>query len=301
MSLVSLAHTDSRAAGVRSALAGLELDANRNPIKGRQILLKPNFNTADPVPGSTDNETLVSLIDELWGLGAKSITLGERSWQSTARVIEAKGVRPLLAAKDVGLIVFDDLPEADWIEIKRPDFHWPEGFRVARPVLEAKCLVETCCLKTHQYGGVFTMSLKLGVGCLPGQQQMPKYMSALHSSPHQRLMIAELNTAFTPDLIVLDGVDAFVDGGPMTGKRKKGEVMLAATNRVAMDCVGLACLKRLGANRAIMDPPIFEQEQIARATELGLGPASPADIDLRAADPASAEYRDQVATLLAQG
>jgi uncharacterized protein (DUF362 family) len=301
MSLVSLAHTKSRAAGVRSALAGLGLDPADNPIKGRKILLKPNFNTADPVPGSTDNETLLSLIDELWGLGAKAITVGERSWQSTARVIEAKGIRPLLAEKDVGLLVFDDLIEADWIEIKRPDFHWPEGFRVARPVLEAECLVETCCLKTHAYGGVFTMSLKLGVGCLPGQQQMPGYMGALHSSPHQRLMIAELNTAFSPDLIVLDGVDAFVDGGPMAGKRKKGEVMLAATNRVALDAVGLACLKRLGSNAAIMDPPIFEQEQIARAVELGLGPGSPAGIELRAADPVSAKYRDQVAAVLARG
>lgn len=114
-------------------------------------------------------------------------------------------------------------------------------------------------------------------------------------------MIAEINTAFTPDLIVLDGVDAFVDGGPMTGKRKKGAVMLAATNRVALDAVGLACLKRLGSNSAIMDTPIFGQEQIARAVELGLGPGSPAEVDLLAADPASAGYRDQVAAILAQG
>lgn len=132
MNTVTLAHTEDRTAGVRAALAALNLDAGHNPIKGRQILLKPNFNTADPVPGSTDNQTLLALIDELWRLGASSITVGERSWQSTARVIEDKGVAPLLAAKDVGLIVFDDLPEADWIEVKEPGHHWPDGFRVAR-------------------------------------------------------------------------------------------------------------------------------------------------------------------------
>ncbi|MBU0514497.1 MAG: DUF362 domain-containing protein [Proteobacteria bacterium] len=301
MNVVTLAHTADRTAGVQTALAALNLDSDDNPIKGRKILLKPNYNTADPAPGSTDNETLISLIDELWGLGAASITIGERSWQSTAQVLEQKGILPLLQEKDVTVIIFDDLPQSDWIEIKKPGHHWPHGFRVARPVLEAESVVETCCLKTHAYGGVFTMSLKLGVGCLPGQGQMPQYMSALHASAHQRLMIAEINTAFSPDLIVLDGVDAFVDGGPMTGERKKGAVMLAATNRVALDAVGLACLKRLGANRAIMDTPIFEQEQIARAVELGLGPGSPVDIDLRAADQAGALYRDQVATILAQG
>jgi uncharacterized protein (DUF362 family) len=157
MSLVSLAHSEHRAAGLRKALAALDLD--HNPIKGRQVLIKPNWNTADPAPGSTDNETLVTLIDELWGLGAAGITVGERSWQSTARVIADKGIGPLLAEKDVGLIVFDDLPQSDWIEIRDPGHHWPQGFLVARPILEAEALVETCCLKTHAYGGVFTMSL----------------------------------------------------------------------------------------------------------------------------------------------
>ena len=47
-------------------------------------------------------------------------------------------------------------------------------------------------------------------------------MGELHRSPHQRKMIAEINEPFRPALIVLDGIDAFVDGGPMTGKRVKG-------------------------------------------------------------------------------
>ena len=60
-------------------------------------------------------------------------------------------------------------------------------------------------------------------------------MRELHTSPHQRKMIAEINTPFKPDLIVLDGIEAFVDGGPMTGKRAKGNVFLVSRDRVAMD------------------------------------------------------------------
>lgn len=88
-------------------------------------------------------------------------------------------------------------------------------------------------------------------------------------------MIAEINQPFAPDLIVLDGVDAFVDGGPMEGKRANGNVFLASADRVAIDAVGVAVLRVLGSNRQNMGRKIFEQEQIARAAELGLGASSP--------------------------
>jgi len=46
---------------------------------------------------------------------------------------------------------------------------------------------------------------------------------------------------------------------------------------------------------------IFEQEQIARAVELGLGVSSPSMIDLVAVDEGSQSYRNQVADVLKQG
>ncbi len=114
-------------------------------------------------------------------------------------------------------------------------------------------------------------------------------------------MIAEINAPFNPDLIVLDGIDAFVDGGPMTGKRARGNVFLAATDRVAIDAVGLAVLKSLGSNAQIMKPRIFEQEQIARAAEIGLGATSPSEIEIVSANPESQPYRDRVGLILKQG
>lgn len=45
------------------------------------------------------------------------------------------------------------------------------------------------------------------------------YMTELHSSPHQRSMIADLNLAASPALIILDGVEAFVSGGGDRGRR----------------------------------------------------------------------------------
>jgi uncharacterized protein (DUF362 family) len=217
-SRVTLARTADRASGVQQAIRALAV----NPVKNKDVLIKPNFNTADPAPGSTHNDTLVALVDELWHMGARSISVGERSYPRTASVMEAKGIVPLLEARDARIIDFDALSDEDWVKVDAAGSHWRDGFRVARPILEADCLVSTGCLKTHQFGGVFTLSLKLHVGVVPTTRHGYGYMAELHASPHQQELIAEINAPFTPDLVVLDGVEAFVDGGPAAGKRVRG-------------------------------------------------------------------------------
>ena len=296
-SRVAFVNTEDHQTGVSSSIKTLGI----NPVKNKNVLIKPNFNTADRAPGSTHNDTLVALVEEVWKMGAKSVSLGERSYPPTRSVMEEKGILPLLQERDVNVIDFDTLEPKDWVKVDSPESHWQDGFRVARPVLEAECLISTCCLKTHQYGGVFTMSLKLHVGVVPTERHGFAYMSELHQSPHQRKLIAEINAPFNPDLIILDGIDAFVDGGPMTGKRARGNVFLAATDRVAIDAVGLAVLKSLGSNAQIMNTKIFEQEQIARAAEIGLGATSPSEIEVASANPESQPYRDRVVQILKQG
>jgi uncharacterized protein (DUF362 family) len=218
-SRVALLSTEDRRSAVASSIQAL----NINPVKNKDVLIKPNFNTADLFPGSTHNDTLAALVEEVWKMGAKSVRLGERSYPPTREVMEQKGVIPLMKNLDVKVIDFDELDNKDWVEVKPKDSHWKNGFRIARPILEAECLISTCCLKTHRYGGVFTMSLKLHVGVVPTHRHGYEYMRELHGSPHQRKMIAEINLPFKPDLIVLDGIEAFVEGGPMNGKRARGK------------------------------------------------------------------------------
>ena len=297
MNRVALVKTDDRKKGVKASLRSLKI----NPVKGKNVLIKPNFNTADIAPGSTHDDTLVALIEEVWEMGAKSISLGERSYPPTREVMEEKGILPVLDKLNVKVIDFDIFDKKDWVLFKPKKSHWPNGFRIARPILDAECLISACCLKTHQYGGIFTLSLKLHVGVVPTSRHGYEYMRELHSSPYQRKMIAEINEPFKPSVIVLDGIDAFVDGGPMTGKRAKGEVFLASTDRVAMDAVGVAILKFLGSNDNIMRPKIFEQEQIARAVELGLGASSPAEIEIIPSDKNSQEYEGRIREILKKG
>jgi uncharacterized protein (DUF362 family) len=296
-SRVALVHTEDRKSGVELSISALDI----NPAKNKDVLIKPNFNTADLCPGSTHNDTLVALVEEVWKLGAKTVSLGERSFPETKSVMAEKGIIPLMEKLDVRIVDFDALDENDWVRVDAEGSHWQDGFRIARPILESECLICTCCLKTHQYGGVITLSLKNSVGVVPTSRHGYNYMTELHSSPHQRKLIAEINAPFSPDLVVLDGVDAFVDGGPATGKRAQGNVFLASTDRVAIDAVGVAVLKSLGSNDQIMNTKIFDQEQIARAVELGLGASSPAEIEVVPADAQSQDNADRILEILNNG
>lgn len=295
-SRVVLVRTDSRTDGVKKCLDLLNID----PFKGKDVLIKPNLNTSDETPGSTHADTLTALLGRIREMGAKSLAIGDRSGpEPTAQVFDKKGIPALAGSFDAKLLNFDELGADGYVKVTPPGSHWKDGFLIARPVVETECVVSTCCLKTHQYGGVFTLSLKNSVGIVPRKDTT--FMRELHSSPDQRRMIAEINYAYKPAVIVLDGLVAYVDGGPMTGTRKDAGVFLAGTDRVAVDAVGVAILKELGSNDAIMKPGIFAQEQIARAVELGLGVSSAAGIVIATPDAASEAYAEKIRKVLSAG
>ncbi len=290
---IALCKTGDRRQGVRNVINMVDFE----PPKDRHVLIKPNFNTADPAPGSTHNDTLREVIGEMQRHKAASIRMGDRCGPAKMPdVLAAKGIPAMTRELEFEFIDFGALPDADWMPFNTPGLHWENGFSVARPIREAEYIVTTPCLKTHQYGGVFSMSLKLAVGITPRS-----LMRQLHGSEHMRRMIAEINLAYFPKLIVLDGIECFTDGGPMNGRRARADVVLAGTDRVAMDAVGLAVLRELGANDAIMGTPIFQQEQIARAVELGLGVGHPQQIEFITDDRESRSYADKLKTILARG
>jgi uncharacterized protein (DUF362 family) len=297
---VAFVRTSDRAEGVRRALALLPQDE----FSDQDVVLKPNFNSAHTTPGSTHNDVLRTLVQELRERGVRSITVGDRSGMgATRQVMEQKGVFAMADELGFETVVFDELEQEQWVKVQPAGSHWQAGFPFARPVLEADAVVQTCCLKTHRFGGHFTMSLKNSVGMVakqvPGESH--DYMQELHGSPYQRLLIAEINTAYTPALIVLDGVEALVSGGPDSGKLVRTEVVLAGTDRVAIDAVGVAVLRHWGTTPEVATEPIFEQEQIVRAVELGLGVDGPQKIHLVTDDAESESYAAEVREVLTRG
>ena len=292
MTKVAVISTNDRVYGVNKSLELLGL----NPVKGKDVIFKPNFNTADPPPASSSMETVKQLILKLKEMGAKSITVAERSGPAkTSDVFEKKGLIALAKELDFTIVDLTKIPRDEYVHKKTEGNHWRDGFFFAKIYDEAECIVETCCLKTHMYGGHFTLSLKNAVGIVK-----KKNMSELHSSEHQREMIAEINSVYKPDLIVMDGVITFVDRGPMEGTRVEGDVFVAGTDKIAIDAVGVAILRTLGTTPEVTKGPIFEQDQIKRAVELDLGVTSPLDIEFLTDSEESDKLVTQIKEKLAQ-
>jgi uncharacterized protein (DUF362 family) len=279
----------NRADGVKRAIALLEPAG----FNGKDLFIKPNFNSGDPTPGSTHIDTLNALVGELRALGAGPMTIGDRSGMGVTRdVMAAKDIPALARDLKVKTVVLDELPESEWDPVRPTGMHWQRGFAFPRVVRRAGAVVQTCCLKTHRFGGHFTLSLKNSVGFaakqVPGDSY--NYMTELHRSPNQRRMIAEINTAYQPAFVVMDAMQAFTTAGPDTGTMVEPRLMLAATDWVALDAVGVAVLRHFGTTPEVSQGSIFQQEQIARAVELGIGVGRPDMIDLVTDDRPSAEF-----------
>jgi len=269
-------------------------------LSGKTVLLKANFNSADPFPASTHLDTLRALVAVMQEAGAGRVLVAERSGMGDTRQnLDKLGVLTLAAEMGFEVVVLDELTKGSWAHVKRGETHWLRGFYLPKVVFEADVIIQTCCLKTHRFGGHFTMSLKNSVGLvakkLPGS--VYDYMWELHGSPYQRLMIAEINAFYRVDFAVLDAARAFISGGPDKGAEVAPEVMLASSDRVALDAAGLALLVDYRAS-GLAKKPIFAHEQIRRAAELGVGAVSASEIELIPLDERGRRVAERVMAFL---
>ena len=297
---VALVRTDDRREGLRRllALAGVP------DVAGKHVVVKPNFNSADPAPGSTHPDILRGTVAALQAVGAQRITVADRSGMGNTRQVMAQlGVDALAAELGFELVALDELGADDWEIVDIPGSHWSRGFPFPKLISQAGAVVQLCCLKTHRFGGHFTLSLKNTIGLvgkyMPGDSY--NFMNELHGSEHQRTMIAEANVPYVPALVIMDGVAAFVSGGPDRGELADAQVMLAGSDRVALDAVGVALLRHFGTTPQVAAGPVRAQEQIARAVELGLGVAAADQIDLVSDDADADELIAAVRAILAAG
>ncbi|MGB9979419.1 DUF362 domain-containing protein [Methanobacterium sp.] len=256
---------------------------NINDYSNNKIALKANFNSADPFPASTHIDTLHAIIKKLNESNIDGLTLAERSGMgNTRQVLEKMGVFELSDKLGFEVIVLDEEDRNEWVKIEKEGTHWVKGFYIPKLFLESDKVVQTCCLKTHRFGGHFTLSLKNSVGIVA--KRLPKglynYMAELHVSPYQRLMIAEINKHYNVDMIIMDAIHAFITKGPEQGEVVEPNLILASADRVAIDAVGVAILRNYGVKTNISKGRIFEMDQIRRAAELGVGAKSAQEIEL---------------------
>ena len=238
--------------------------------KGSVVLLKPNLNTGDPNPASTNPEVLRYTIRMIRKQNPSTILIGDRSsfWTDTLSCMQKNGIYSVAEEEGAELYPF----EADeWIKIN-PGLaeNWKNGFTVPKGIDLVDYIISLPVIKTHSIA-TFTMAIKNWVGILH-----PKERTAdLHMYNNKKdifgYKIAELHLARVPDFIVMDGTRVFVDGGPTEGTVVDAGLIVASNDIVANDVCGLAVLKSLGTNQNIQNRSVWEHSQIVRAAALGLG------------------------------
>lgn len=294
----------SRAAIIPKLLDMFGRDSLNSAISGKWVIVKPNFNSAHEFPGISHHDTVKLLLSEIGKAGPAKVTVTDRSGMGKSSfVVQKMGLDKQLAETGAELIPFDNLSKDDLVRKELKDSHWSRGVEWPKMYDEADCIISTCCLKTHQYGGHFTMSLKNSVGMVARFSTIEKhdYMIELHRSPHQRRMIAEINLLYQPALVLLDALKCFTDGGPHVGTAHEPGIMTAGTDRIAIDAVGVAMLRYYGTTPEVSKGKIFEQEQIQRAAELGLGATGVDQIEIVTDGGASEEFAEKIRSELTKG
>ena len=228
--------------------------------RGDEVWLKPNFNTGDAPPGSSDPDFVKAVIELLYEHGAGKVIVGESSMlrTNTRGVFEETGM--LKKAEEAGAeVVFFD--EGEWVKVN-VDGKYLGNVSLPKHALCAGKLVYVCCMKTHRWAR-FTLSLKLAMGFMKPNERM-----LLHAR-HLEEKIADLNLVVHPDLIIMDGRKCFISGGPACGELRNPNVVLASGDRIAVDVEALRVMSNFGGS-SLEDEP-WNYAQIRRAVELGLG------------------------------
>lgn len=229
---------------------------------GDKVLIKPNFNTADTYPGSTDLDFLREVVMQILGLGPQEVVVGDSSTMMarTEDVMQEIGVYALGDLdKRMKVVNFD---KGKWTKKKIPQGKYLKQVSLTEYLGWADKLIFLPCLKTH-FLAQYTGALKLAVGLMRPRERM-----GLHAR-HLQEKVADLNLAVKPDLSLMDARVCFISHGPMKGPTATPGLILASTQRAALDQEGVRIIQQFAGNSLEGVKP-GDLPQIKRALELGI-------------------------------
>jgi len=295
---VALIQGAERLAAVRTAWELL----GKPDLGTTEIYLKGSYGSDSHFPATTHPETLRAIVRILRESGCRRLVLVERSGMGTTRQVwDSLGVTDLARQLEIELLALDDLAPAGWIARDLAGSHWKRGLEVPALLTKEAVSVQFSNLKAHRFGAHYSGSLKNALGVVSKRShsgQDHNFMLELHESADQRLMIAEASQVFHPRVSFMDAVQVFVTEGPERGEVADPGVITASSDRVALDAIGLAILRLYGARIPGSRRNIFEQDQIKRAAELGLGVKDPEQIRFVTPDTRSQAMAIRLKTLI---
>ncbi len=230
-----------------------------------RILLKPNFNSDDPPPGSTALDFLTAVIDLLREQGYSRIVVGEgsgRPWVPTEKVFGRAGLSSKMAEMKIPLLNFD---ESQFLNVPIAG-EFLDLIAYPKDLESFDKIIYLPTMKTHYLAG-FSMSLKLTVGLTHLADR-----TILHGDNNMFVAqrAVEMSIPIKPDLIIMDGRISFISGGPSHGLAVHPGVILASGDPVALDVQGIRLLQNYAAVNHLTGDA-WQLPQIKTAVKHGLG------------------------------
>ncbi len=275
--LVGIVHGRNVEKTVRSAIdliGGME----KLDVLGKSVLLKPNILDASPPPTTTNSQVVKAVAKILYESGARRVLIGDMSAffkLPTRKNMDLTFMRLIAEEVEAELIPFD---ERGWVCVDLPQGQFLKRVYVAETLFEVDRIINLPVIKTHG-SATYSIALKNFVGATHF-----RHRPYLVDRSHWEEVIAELNLAYAPDLHVIDGTRLMVEGGPLKGRAIDANLIIATGDRIAADIVGLGVLKHYSELPQIREVDVWDQRQVKRAIELGLGVKGKDEIELREMD-----------------
>ncbi|HWQ89700.1 MAG TPA: DUF362 domain-containing protein [Desulfitobacteriaceae bacterium] len=247
----------------------LELGGFERFVKaGETVLIKPNYNTADPPPASTALDFLQATVELCFEAGAGKVIVGESSTVTmydhslfTKKILCEACVYDLeKLPKPPEVYIFDD---HEWVKKYTASAKYIKKVSLPRIIDEVDKIILLPCCKTH-FIAQYTGALKLIVGFMKPSERIKLHMG--HEVPEK---VAEMNTVYKPDLVIMDARKCFINGGPGKGEFREPGLILASEGRVAIDIEEVKIIQSFEGNSLARQKP-EELRQIKYAKELGI-------------------------------
>jgi len=233
---------------------------------GERVFIKINLSSPHPIPTTTDPNLTSNLVYLIKEYGAATVDVGDFGgpfWLPSINIVNKIGMETALSGVGGKMVYFDEGP---WTEVNLESDILPP---LAYPSMlyEYDRIIYLANLKTH-FIADFTCSLKLTMGLL----HLRDRFWHLHTRMKIKEGIADINKAVYPDLVLIDGRKAFIEGGPVWGKIVRPKILLASGNRVALDYAAIDVLREYPTQKnPLTDTSPERHPTLLRAVKIGLG------------------------------